>query len=125
MKVITCASFYGTGSGAITDMLSECKDVYSLGNYEYRFLQDPHGMSDLEYDVVENNHRHNTSNAIKGYLKYIKTLNGMAHGNSYKIFENKLNEFTEEFVASITELGVNTWRHIDRVNRGPLFIIVD
>lgn len=125
MKVITCASFYGTGSSAITDMLSECKDVYSLGNYEYRFLQDPHGISDLEYNVVENNHRHNTSNAIKEYLKYIKTLNGMAYGNSYKIFGNKLNEFTKDFVASITELGVNTWWHIDRVNRGPLFIIVD
>lgn len=63
MRVITCASYYGTGSSAVTDFFSEFDDIYSLGDYEYRFLQEPDGIADLEYNLIENNHRHNTSDS--------------------------------------------------------------
>ena len=76
MRIITCASYYGSGSSAVTDLISESSEVFSLGEYEYRFLQDPNGISDLEYNIIDNNHRHNTSNSIKEYIKYVKTLYG-------------------------------------------------
>ena len=50
MKVISCASYHGTGSSAITDFLGEFDNVCSMTNYEFRFVQDPDGISDLEYN---------------------------------------------------------------------------
>ena len=46
MKVITCASYYGCGSSAVTDLISEFSGVESLGDYEFRFLHDIDGISD-------------------------------------------------------------------------------
>ncbi|MGC4017990.1 MAG: sulfotransferase [Muricomes sp.] len=124
MRVITCASYYGTGSSAVTDLLTECKDIYSLGEYEYRFLQDPNGVSDLEFNVVENNHRHNTSDAIKTFLKYTKSLKSMGYG-TYDIFGDQLEKLTEKYVEEITELKVHTWWNKDRIDKGKLFCLID
>ena len=60
MRFITCASYYGSGSSVITDFVSEFSEVYSYGDFEFRFIQDPDGISDLEYNLVENFNRHNS-----------------------------------------------------------------
>ena len=41
MRFITCASYYGSGSSVITDFVSEFSEVYSYGDFEFRFIQDP------------------------------------------------------------------------------------
>lgn len=125
MRIITCAGFYATGSSAVTDYFGEFEGVYSLNNYEYRFAQDPDGISDLEYNIVENNHRHNTSNAIKRYIKLIKSMHGFMYRHSYDIFGNNLDDLTEKYIDEISELKTKTWWHVDRLNRGQLFVIAD
>ena len=60
MRFISCASYYGSGSSAITDFVSEFDSVYSFTDEEFRFVQDPDGISDLEYNLVENFNRHNS-----------------------------------------------------------------
>lgn len=124
MRVITCASFYGTGSSAVTDFFSEYDDICSLGNYEYRFLHEPDGIADLEYNVVENNNRHNTSDAIKRYKKYTGALIKMGYGG-YDIFDGNFQKYTDEFLSDITELKVHTWWNKDRTDRGRLFVLLD
>ena len=47
MKFISCASYYGTGSSAITDLISEYGSVFSFTDEEIRFLHDPDGVDDL------------------------------------------------------------------------------
>ena len=47
-----------------------------MGDYEFRFVQDPDGICDLEYNLVLNNHRHNSGYAIKRYEKNVKYLSG-------------------------------------------------
>ena len=71
MRIISCASYYGSGSSAITDLISEYEDVFSLTNEEFRFVQDPNGISDLEYNLVENFNRHNSGWALKQYKKKV------------------------------------------------------
>ena len=52
MKIITCAGYYGTGSSAVTDILGEFDNIHFMGDYEFRFIQDPGGIADLEYNIV-------------------------------------------------------------------------
>ncbi len=124
MKVITCASYYGTGSSAVTDLFSECENIYSLGNYEYRFLQEPDGVADLEYNIVENNHRHNTSDAIKRFQRYMSNNWKMGYGG-YEIFGDSYNTLVKQYIDSLCELKVHTWWNKDRIDRGWFFCQVD
>ena len=67
MRIISCASYYGSGSSAITDLISEYDNVFSFTDEEFRFTHDPDGISDLEYNLVQNFNRHNSGRALKRY----------------------------------------------------------
>ena len=126
MKVITCAGFYRTGSSAISHMFSEFENVYSFGDFEFRFIQDPDGISDLEYNICENPHRHNTSYAIKRFIKYSKFLNGSFYSKRYSgYFGEDYMKYTMDYVNNITELICKTWWHRDQIDRGGLFYFLD
>lgn len=124
MRVITCASFYGTGSSAVTDFFSEFNDIYSLGDYEYRFLHEPDGIADLEYNIVENNHRHNTSDSIKRFMKYVESLKKMGYGG-YDIFGKNYDILTQRYIDELVELKVHTWWDKDRKDKGRFFCFID
>lgn len=89
MKKITCVGYHATGSGAIFDLLMEF-DVVAQGKngIEIRVLQDPDGVSDLEYNLIENPHRLNSNFAIKRFKKYVKNswlFHRHAFGKQWKI----------------------------------------
>lgn len=86
MRFITCASYYGTGSSAVTDYVSEFNSVYSFTNEEFRFIQDPDGISDLEFNLVECFNRHNSGHALKRYKKLVDFYCGNALGRKYTAF---------------------------------------
>ena len=73
-KIITCAGYHGTGSSLITDLLKEFSNVKSFGEYEFRFLQDPNGVGDLEERLINNNSRLNSDRAIYDFKRFIKKL---------------------------------------------------
>ena len=126
MRIITCTSYYGTGSSAITDILGEFSECTYLGNYEFRFVQDPNGLMDLKYNIIDNPHRHNTSNAIKNYIKFAKLLSGNFFRKGYSRYMG--DEFwnaTMDYVNEITQLKSDSWWHYDRINRGELFYMID
>lgn len=126
MKIITTASYCGTGSSAVTDFFGEFQSCKSLGDYEFRFAQDPDGLSDLEYNLVENNHRLNTSQAIKRYKKMVKRLNATWYAKEYVLFFGESwMRLSNEYIANITQLKTKTWWHQDQIDRGETFRFVD
>lgn len=126
MKIITCAGYYRTGSSAVTDLLSEFSTCRSVGDYEFRFIHDSDGIRDLEYNIIENNNRHNTSNAIKRYIKLAKILNGGVIRKGYKRYMGTdFERLTKEYIESITELKAKAWCHFDQQSRGARFYFVD
>jgi len=126
MKLITCAGYYRTGSSAISDFFSEFDNCTSLGNDEFRFIQDPDGISDIEYNLIENNHRHNTSHAIKRFIKTIQFLNGTFYSARYrKYFDDKFYKYSMEYIENITQLKCKAWWHGDQIDRGKLFYFLD
>lgn len=122
MRIVTCASYYGTGSSAITDLLSEYDNFKSLGDYEFRFIQDPGGICDLEYNIVENHHRHNSGNALKIYKKNVDFLSGNKFVKKYEPFFNyKWKKYSYDYIDELTEVKYNGYWHQDVINRGSLF----
>lgn len=128
MKFITTASYYGTGSSAITDLLSEYNSVASLpSEFECRIAHDMFGLSDLEYYLVDNYHRHNSSVAIKmfkrllslyGDNKYIKMEN-YPHflGNDYI---DACNSYIEKLAPIVYQGGC----HADIYMKSDVFIFL-
>ena len=126
MRIITCASYYGVGSSSVTDFFSEFDGCASLGDYELRFAEEPYGISDLEYNLIENNHRHNTSHAIKKFIKQSEFFNGSRFRKKYrKIFGDDYRKYTDEYVDAITELKSKSWWHYDLIERGKFLCLLD
>lgn len=125
MKIITCASYYGTGSSAVTDLLSEYSSIRSLGRYEYRFAWDPDGLSDLEFDIVQNNNRNCTSYSIDRFIRLVKSFSSFGYADGYKVFGDNLYKLTEQYISNITELKTKSYWYRNRVDKGNLFCYID
>lgn len=124
MRIISCASYYGTGSSAITDYIAEFDNCFSLTNYEFRFVQDPGGISDLEYNLVENHHRHNSGHALKKYKKIVDFLAGNVFIEKYEpFFNNQWKKISYEYIDSLTDFIHNGYWHQDVIDKGYGFYI--
>lgn len=121
MRVITCISFHGTGSGAVDDFFKEFDNCPSAASdFECRFLQDPDGISDLEYNLIDNPHRLNSGYALKRYLKFVKRYS-WTYG---KIFGKKWTQYSKEYVESlITEKYKGYW-HGDLILLNPVSKVI-
>ena len=119
MNVITTTGFYGTGSSAITDLFSDCSCVYCKDDYEIRILHEPDAISDLEYNLIENPHRHNTSHAIKRFKNLVNFYSGnFSARHMEKYFNGTFRKYSYEFINDITEFTyTGTW-YRDLLERG-------
>lgn len=100
MKKIACVGYHATGSGVIDDLFREFDNV-AQGYYEAesRFLQDPDGISDLEFHLVENPNRLVMGTAIERFLRYAKDKRRMYE----KIFGSDWMMLCQRYVDSITK----------------------
>lgn len=100
MKKIACVGYHGTGAGVIDDLLREFDNI-AQGRYESesRYLHDADGISDLEYNLVENPHRLNSGYAVRRFLAYAKMNNRQLS----KVYGNNWLELAKQYVFSITK----------------------
>ena len=100
MKKIACVGYHGTGAGVVDDLFREFDNVCQ-GRYECeaRLLQDPDGISDLEFNLVENPHRTNSGFAIKRFVQYVNRVN-----HTYKyIFGSDWKKISMTYVDSLVK----------------------
>lgn len=122
MQVLTVASYYGTGSSAITDLISEYKPVKSMTNYEFRFAHDPDGLAELEYNLIDNFNRHNSGHALKRYKKLVDY-----YGNHFMVkryepfFNDKWKELSYKYIDSLTDFSFPGMWQYDFYDRGPWY----
>jgi len=122
MRIISCTGYYGTGSSAITDFVSEFDNCFSLTNHEFRFVQDPGGISDLEYNLVENHHRHNSGHALKKYKEIVDFLSGNALIKKYEPFFNyQWRNISYEYIGKLTDIEYKGYWHQDVIDKGFIF----
>ena len=120
MKLITTTGYGATGSSVVTDLLKEFKNVKSMGDFEFRFLQDPHGLRDLEYGLFENNNRLNTDYYIKQFIKYIDYISKSPIYNYERFFDNKFKKISQEFINSLIDIQWDGYWHQDIIDEKPI-----
>lgn len=110
MKKIACIGYHATGAGVIDDLFREFDNVtQGLYDVECRVLQDPDGIADLEYNLVENPHRLNSGFALKRFLRYVDRTN-----RTYKkIFGPRWKEISRDYVNSLVEFEFDGYWHGD------------
>lgn len=119
MRIITCAGYFGTGSSAVTDLVTEFDTVKSLGEYEFRFLHDPEGIADLEYNLVENHNRHNSGHALKRYKKLVDFHAGNRLVKRYEpYFHGQWKTLSYQYIDDLTEFSFKGWWQYDLLDRG-------
>lgn len=122
MQIISCASYYGSGSSAITDLVSEYLGVKSLSEYEFRFIHDMDGIMDLEYHLVTNHNRHNAGHALKRFLRLSNFNAGTWFNKRYEPFFNGhyLN-LSQEYIEALTDCKYPGWWFMDLYDHGKWF----
>lgn len=122
MRFITCSSYYGTGSSAVTDFVSEFNNVFDFTNEEFRFIQDPDGISDLEFNLVECFNRHNSGHSLKRYKKLVDFYSGNIFGSKYSgFFGNNWKKLSYEYIDGLTDFTFPGWWMYDLYDRGSWF----
>lgn len=103
-KVVSCASYGGTGSSVISDYLLEFPIIHNTGDYEFRFLQDYGGVTTLEDCLVYNYHRLNSDIAIRNFIKYIDYQSGDIFSKRYeKYFKNNFKNASYCFINKLID----------------------
>lgn len=119
MKTITVCSYCGTGSGAVADLLREFDNVKSLTNYEFRFAHDPDGLSELEYNLVENFNRHNSGHALKRFKKFVDYYSNHFMAPRYEaFFHGEWKRLAYEYINSLTDFSFPGIWQFDYYDKG-------
>lgn len=122
MKIITCASFYASGSSALTDLVAEYEGVCDLTDYEFRFLHDIDGVSDLEYQLVDCHNRHNAGHALKRFERLSRFNAGTFFNSRYEpFFNNQYMKLTKEYINNLTDFKFKGWWFYDLYDKGRFF----
>ena len=127
---ITVTGYFGSGSSAVLDLLSEYSSVGSIvkdkeGGYENTTLYHPGGIFDLEDKLLLGNDIHRSDEALRTFKTEMMRLNDNNFGwyGSFetlfgKRFENILNEFIDELKPF--EIDARYYGQCERVIFNPL-----
>lgn len=122
MKVITCASYYGSGSSALTDLVAEYENVKDLSEFEIRFVHQLDGIADLEYHLVENHNRQNSGQALKRFIRLSRFYEGNRISKQYsQFFKGKeYHDITLRYVDMMTDFRFKGWNFYDLYDKGTV-----
>lgn len=124
ISILTVTGCYGTGSSAVTDFVKEFDGVSCKGDYEVRFIHDPDGISDLEFSLIENPNRHNSSNSLKKFKSMVEDLDHIYFIKRYsKQLCSEFLKYAYEYIDDLTIRKYSGAWHQDIYNKGKLFYI--
>lgn len=127
-KIIVPVSYMGSGSSAVTDLISEFENVNNkCGVFEYVFLHCPNGLFDLEDKLLIGNNALRSDEALHSYLNTMKDLYDKKYwwvGNYKNNIGPGFYERTKKYVNDLTEYKLdNYWYMQEKSNIKMLFLI--
>ena len=108
-KIIVPTGYMGSGSSAITDLITEFKSCQNdHGAYEYIFLHCPNGLFDLEDKLLKGNTVVRSDEAIRTFENQMNKLYSKKFwwvGNYKKIIGEDFKKYTDEYTKEITQFN--------------------
>ena len=115
-KVIIPLSYMGSGSSAVTDLISEFANVNNkYGSFEYVFLHCPNGVFDLEDKLLIGNNSLKSDEAIHTFLKTMKELYNKKYywvGNYNKIIGSDFYNRCVQYVNELIDFKLDNYWYI-------------
>lgn len=105
-EIITCASYGGTGSSAITDLLLEFDEIKAIKEFEFTIAHEIDGINSLEYGLVNNWNRLNNDEYIYRFYKLKNRLK-----NEYSKYFPNFDRYIEEYIANLVDISFNGYWH--------------
>lgn len=125
-RIIVPTGYMGSGSSAVTDLLSEYKGVSNdFGSYEYVFLHCPGGLFDLEDNLLIGNNAIKSDMSIRYFKERMESLYDKKFwwvGNYKKIIGTNFMKYTNDFIDNITQFKFNGyWYMHEEPNKSIIF----
>lgn len=106
-KIIIPTGYMGSGSSAITDLLSEYQGYDAVnGSFEYVFLHCPNGVFDLEDKLLVGNNALRSDEALDSFERAMKDLYDRKFwwpGNYKEKLSPRFMELTKAYIDSLTD----------------------
>ena len=136
-RIIVSTGYMGSGSSAITDLVSEFRDCKNdFKSYEYILMHCPNGVFDLEDKLLLGNNAIRSDEAIRTFHDQAKKLYDKKFwwvGNYKKIIGNDFMKLTNNYINSLIDFNypgywytheeVNTRMFLKLLLRKPIKII--
>lgn len=110
-KIIITSGYMGSGSTAITNLISEIDGYNAINNdFEYVFLHCPNGLFDLEDKLLYGNNALRSDEAIHSFLKCMNDLFDKKHywvGNYKEHISEKFLKYVNEFIFDLGTQKLN------------------
>lgn len=121
-RIIITAGYMGTGSSAMTDLLSEFKSVNNKHkDFEYIFLHCPNGVFDLEDKLLIGNNSIRSDEAIHSFRNAMKELYNLKFwwpGNYKNIVGDNFMSLVDDYIKSLTLFELdNFWYYQEKPNK--------
>ena len=121
-RIIVSTGYMGSGSSAITDLVSEFKDCKNeFKSYEYVLMHCPNGVFDLEDKLLLGNNAIRSDEAIRTFYEQTKKLYDKKFwwvGNYKKIISNDFMKITNEYINSLINYNYKGyWYTHEEVNK--------
>ena len=127
-KIIVTTGYMGTGSSAVTDLISEIQGFEkNNGSYEYVFMHCPDGVFDLEDKLLMGNNALRSDEAVRRFLKCMTDLydkkNYWISGYKNKVSEDFL-KYCKDFISdlNIMEFSDIYWYFQQNPDSGKMVI---
>lgn len=120
-RIIVPTGYMGSGSSAVTDLVSEFKDCQNeYRDYEFIFLHCPNGVFDLEDKILIGNNAIKSDDSIRNFEIQMNKLYDKKYwwvGNYKKIIGKEFIEYTNEYISNIQQFNYQGyWYMHEEVN---------
>tara|TARA_B100000029_G_scaffold116429_1_gene109236 strand:- start:2044 stop:3006 length:963 start_codon:yes stop_codon:yes gene_type:complete len=105
-----------SGSGAIFDFLKDRSDIFLPFNEEFRLVNDPDGIQNLEENFYNNFSINNSAISFERFEKFCKHLSSFKNSSKELVYPENFEELYKEFISSLISVSYNGLPRFKRFN---------
>lgn len=117
--IISVTGYGATGASAYVDLLREFDEVQSFpASVEFQILQEPDGLVDLQYNIVESRRRLNSNAAIK---RFKDNINNVRNSKLQRLTKGRFKKISNDYIDKIIMISWKGRSNFDPIDLRGFF----